>query len=251
MLIDMARTRPIRSPSQPNTIPPHAAPSRKHAVIRPIQTPTIASPVPPSMFCIAGRATTGNKPISKPSNSQPRKAARRTIHWPRVSAIDLRGGMESTGEGEPDDARCSFIRRDNSVETELFVRNAAFVEHRMLDHRAFIGCVRHVNLSISCLDGGGISEITAALRDVAAMGKGLSAVRGNGHGKWGAFVEAVIINQQQMAVLQFDQIDRGIRIGELRILSFAPTAPAIMRFRSHQPTIFAPFIIAAAPAEGD
>src|SRR5436309_15915569 len=41
------------------------------------------------MSCNAGRATNGKIPISKPSNIQPRKAARSTSHWPRASRFNL------------------------------------------------------------------------------------------------------------------------------------------------------------------
>src|SRR2546427_6016113 len=37
----------------------------------------------------AGPATSGKIPISNPSNIQPRKAAMRTRHWPRVSLVVL------------------------------------------------------------------------------------------------------------------------------------------------------------------
>ena len=45
MLSVMARTRPMRSPSQPNSTPPVAAPTRKPAVTTPNQTPIRPSSV--------------------------------------------------------------------------------------------------------------------------------------------------------------------------------------------------------------
>ena len=87
MLSVMARTRPRRSPSQPNPSPPAAAPSRNKAVMRPIQTPTNWSPTRAEagiMLWRAGRATSGKMPISTPSNIQPRKPAARTNHCARL-----------------------------------------------------------------------------------------------------------------------------------------------------------------------
>ncbi len=42
MLKDIARMRPTRSPNQPKAAPPKAAPTKKAAVIHPIQPPTQA-----------------------------------------------------------------------------------------------------------------------------------------------------------------------------------------------------------------
>ena len=94
MLNVIARTRPRRSPSRPNVTPPQAAPTRNNAVIRPIHVPTNWSCPSPaaaagSMVCNAGRATSGKIPISNPSNIQPRNAAARTNHCPRVAADGL------------------------------------------------------------------------------------------------------------------------------------------------------------------
>ena len=83
MLSVIARTRPILSPSQPNTSPPAAAPSRNSAVIVPIHVCTKLSSTTPAAACIscsAGRATSGKIPISNPSNIHPRNAASNTIH---------------------------------------------------------------------------------------------------------------------------------------------------------------------------
>lgn len=83
---DIARTRPIRSPSQPNTTPPVAAPMRNTAMITPNQPSMSAFEAPESSSPSAGRPTSGNIPISKPSNIQPSSAATRAIQRPRAVA---------------------------------------------------------------------------------------------------------------------------------------------------------------------
>src|SRR5438477_181947 len=69
MLAASARTRPMRSPSQPNTIPPAAAPIKKQAVTFAIHGPTCASLPFANMLRNAGRGTTGESPIWNRSNS--------------------------------------------------------------------------------------------------------------------------------------------------------------------------------------
>ena len=86
----------MRSPSQPKATPPSAAPSKNVAVMIPIQLPTCPSPPGPSMESRAGRATTGNKPISNPSNNQPSTAARSASLAPRLIPG---GGGVSGAEG--------------------------------------------------------------------------------------------------------------------------------------------------------
>src|SRR5262249_31391692 len=97
MLSDIARMRPSRSPSQPKSTPPVAAPTRKPAMMIPFHGLIAASCFandsrPTSSNSIsAGRATTGKRPISKPSNIQPSSAAISASHRPRlvlVSPID-------------------------------------------------------------------------------------------------------------------------------------------------------------------
>jgi len=56
-----------------------AAPTRNPAVIQAIQTPIFELASAPINSRSAGRATSGNSPISKPSNIQPRKAAARAM----------------------------------------------------------------------------------------------------------------------------------------------------------------------------
>ena len=100
MLKVMARTRPMRSPSQPNTKPPAAAPIRNRAVMRPIQSWTKFSSnicVAACISCKAGRATSGKIPICMPSNIQPRQAASRASHkarcrWALVAPLPAAAG---------------------------------------------------------------------------------------------------------------------------------------------------------------
>ena len=80
MLNDIARTRPILSPSQPNTTPPLAAPTRNTAMIAPNHfVASFGSALGPSKSFSAGWPMSGKSPISKPSKSQPRNAAASVI----------------------------------------------------------------------------------------------------------------------------------------------------------------------------
>ena len=86
-LRNIVRTRPILSPSQPKAKPPHAAPTRKQAMIMLITETICSSLVTFKRSCSAGRATRGNSPISTPSNIQPVKAATSANHWPLVNVF--------------------------------------------------------------------------------------------------------------------------------------------------------------------
>src|SRR5205814_2735 len=88
MLRAMARTRPMRSPSQPNSTPPVAAPTRKPAVTTPNHKPIRPSSAVAIKSLIAGRPTIENTPISNPSNIQPRRASRAAATGSR----NFRGG---------------------------------------------------------------------------------------------------------------------------------------------------------------
>src|SRR5579871_247140 len=113
----MARTRPSRSPSQPNSTPPVAAPIRNDAVAIPNQKPTAADRSAGAMpdgrrSVIAGPATSGNRPISRPSNIQPSRAAVRAIHCPRLTPVSADFAMsfmgnrsQRAGVGEPERKR--------------------------------------------------------------------------------------------------------------------------------------------------
>ena len=93
--------------------------------------------------------------------------------------------------------------------------------------------VDQVDLAVLALDHVRIRERVLARGDVAAIGIRLVLVGRNGHGQRRAIVHAVVVDQQQVAVLQLEEIDRGVGIGELRILPFAPGAAAVVRFAAH------------------
>jgi hypothetical protein len=96
MLSDMARTRPRRSPSQPNNTPPVAAPIRKTAIMTPnhsVFTAGFAATWLASNSSSALGPMSGNMPISKPSNSHPKNAAISAGHLPR-SPADVEIGVE-------------------------------------------------------------------------------------------------------------------------------------------------------------
>src|SRR6185436_15586056 len=77
---------PTRSPSQPKRTPPAAAPTRKAAMMPANQGPMSPSlPELRSSSLSAGRPARGKRPISRPSNIQPRKAATRAMVRPFVS----------------------------------------------------------------------------------------------------------------------------------------------------------------------
>ena len=104
MLHVIAFTRPMRSPSQPKTSPPAAAPSRKSAVTMPIQDCTNFSSAIPAAACIccsAGRATSGKMPISIPSNIQPRNAAVMVMNRARDEMALAAGIILRTGTTSP------------------------------------------------------------------------------------------------------------------------------------------------------
>src|SRR5687768_2934190 len=93
MLSDIARTRPILSPSHPKSTPPEAAPTRKTAIIAPNHL--AASPgaaFGPNNSTSAGWPTSGKSACSNPSNIQPRKAAISVMYLARVEAVEGCGG---------------------------------------------------------------------------------------------------------------------------------------------------------------
>src|SRR5205823_6759034 len=63
--------------------------------------------------------------------------------------------------------------------------------------------------------------------------------------------EAVVEDEEQMAVSQLDEVHRGVRVRELRIGAFAPGASAVARFGSHQPSVRTAGVVAPAAAEGE
>ena len=73
----IALTRPSLSPSHPNSTPPVAAPTRKTAMMMVNHCPWTAAVESGRRSCSAGRPIRGKSPISNPSKSHPRKAARR------------------------------------------------------------------------------------------------------------------------------------------------------------------------------
>jgi hypothetical protein len=86
MLSDIARTRPMRSPSHPKNTPPVAAPTRNTAMMAPNHPAALALPAGPSRSASAGPPISGNNPISKPSNIHPRRAAASAIQRPALDA---------------------------------------------------------------------------------------------------------------------------------------------------------------------
>ena len=83
MLSDIARTRPTRSPIQPNKTPPVAAPIKKTDIKTPNQasfTAGLAAISSRSKSLSALGPASGKSPISKPSNIQPKSAAVSASH---------------------------------------------------------------------------------------------------------------------------------------------------------------------------
>src|SRR5690348_5628866 len=92
MLSDIARTRPILSPSHPKSTPPEAAPTRKTAMMAPNHL--AASPgaaFGPSNSTSAGWPTSGKSACSNPSNIQPRKAAISVMYLARLEVVEGSG----------------------------------------------------------------------------------------------------------------------------------------------------------------
>src|SRR5215471_11921965 len=72
----------MRSPSQPNSTPPVAAPTRKHAIMTLNHKATRSSDGVLNKSRSAGRPTMEKMPISMPSNIQPSSAAASASHLP-------------------------------------------------------------------------------------------------------------------------------------------------------------------------
>src|SRR5689334_3238834 len=86
MLNANARTRPMRSPSQPKNTPPVAAPTRNTAMMAPNHCVACAADEGPSRSFNAGPPISGNRPISKPSNIHPSRAAVSAIQRPKLDS---------------------------------------------------------------------------------------------------------------------------------------------------------------------
>src|SRR5689334_6418477 len=86
MLNANARTRPMRSPSQPKNTPPVAAPTRNTAMMAPNHCVACAADEGPSRSFNAGPPMSGKRPISKPSNIHPSKAAVSAIQRPKLDS---------------------------------------------------------------------------------------------------------------------------------------------------------------------
>src|SRR5262245_4134016 len=121
----MARTRPIRAPSQPNRTPPVAAPTKKPAVITLNHRPTTDSSVVLSRSLTAGRPIIEKMPISAPSNNQPSSAAARAIHLPALEG----GGSRRAGEIERGVGAAGVSRRAMRIQAR---REGIRTEDRIL-----------------------------------------------------------------------------------------------------------------------
>ena len=66
------------------------------------------------------------------------------------------------------------------------------------------------------------------------MGKGPAAVGGEGGGERRAVLHAVVVNEEQVAVFELEQIDGGVGVRERRVAARRPGPPAVVRFREHQ-----------------
>src|SRR5438034_8321370 len=126
-----------------------------------------------------------------------------------------------------------------------------FREDRMADHRALVRGVNYVNLFVACLHRRWIPKVAWSFGDVSSVRKRLCIVGRDRHRQRRAVREAVVEHEEQMAVAQPDEVHRGIRVRKLRIAAFAPSASAVARFGSHQPSVRTASVVAPAPAEGE
>ena len=126
-----------------------------------------------------------------------------------------------------------------------------FREDRMADHRALVRGVNHMDLFVARLHGRWIPEVAWSFSDVPSVRKRLCVVGRDRHRQRRAVREAVVEHEEQMAVSQFDEVHRGIRVRKLRIAAFAPGASAVARLSSHQPSVRTASVVAPAPAEGE
>src|SRR5688500_15878190 len=99
----------------------------------------------------AGRATTGKRPISKPSNSQPRNAAMRTIHCARVMRVLVGFGIDGVSSVGIDPSGSHAVEQLREGQDKDLLRFAMISEFRgqgFLDRINRMDRIGDANLSL-------------------------------------------------------------------------------------------------------
>ena len=125
------------------------------------------------------------------------------------------------------------------------------IEHGMVDDGPPIGRIDEMNLPVLRLHRHGVGVIVRAFGKVTSIGITSIVVGGNGDGQRRALVHVVIEDQEQMAVLLFDEINGGIGIGELGIDAGAPSQSIVEGFGADEPAIGLSVVITPASAKCD
>src|SRR5437867_1064068 len=99
----------------------------------------------------------------------------------------------------------------------FLLQNRALVKDSVTNDRPLVRGEDDMDLAVARLDRRWISKIAGPFGNVSPMRKRLRVVCRNGRGQRGAIGETVVVNQQQVAVAQPDEVHRGIGIREFGI----------------------------------
>ena len=78
--------------------------------------------------------------------------------------------------------------------------------------RSAVRRVNDVDPAVAGLNGIGICEGIVAAGNIAPIGIGLVVVGRDSHGQRGAIVHVIVVNKQEMAVLQLDEVNGGVGV---------------------------------------
>src|SRR5438552_3520023 len=109
-----------------------------------------------------------------------------------------------------------------------------FVEDGVVDHGAALRREDDVDLAVARLAGARIREIRWPLRDIALERIGLVVVGRDCRRQGRPAIHAVIVDQEQPAAPELEEIDGRIRVREPGISPLAPGAAAVVRLGAHQ-----------------
>src|SRR5262249_7926603 len=154
----------------------------------------------------ANRASPGRSnrlaPLSHSSNS------RRTNRYPAPSLSATRSASRSGGRSQRRLMTTSPLMGDSPSAGHTSPARAPpfLVEDGVVHHRPPLRREDDVHLPVAGLEGERVSEVAGALGEVPLERIGLVAVRRQRHGQRGPPMEAVVVNQQEPAALQFEEI---------------------------------------------
>ena len=132
------------------------------------------------------------------------------------------------------------------------IQNGGLVECDAMNDAASIGGIDDVDFLILCLDRHGIGGgIIGDVQDIAAMGIRGIVIGGDGDGEGHAVDLAVIVDEEKVAVFEFDEVGGGVGIGEFCFGSCAPGPASITGFGTDEPTVGFAEIVSSAAAISD